>query len=282
MGKDVIIALRLRRHKARRWHFWTASPAKSPSSRSAWSCSTPKARRSSARSRRSGHKIFLDLKLHDIPNTVKKAMAVLSALDVDMVQPARRRHHRHDGGRAGGADPPGRHAPAAHRRDAAHLHRARSACSSELLHRPAAWTKSCMHYAENAKQRGAGRRRLLARWRRAKSTKPAAQDFLTVTPGVRFADGDAGDQVRVTTPAKARAHRLGLHRRRPPHHAGGRPRRGLRSAACRNLSDKEERSMTWNRCRRLQRIFCRSSAVFFRPGRAVHLGQRHQKPGLLR
>ena len=60
-----------------------------------------------------GHKIFLDLKLHDIPNTVKKAMAVLSRLDVDMVQPPRRGHPGHDGGRPGGPDPLRRQPPPA-------------------------------------------------------------------------------------------------------------------------------------------------------------------------
>ena len=69
-----------------------------------------------------GHKIFLDLKLHDIPNTVKKSMAVLSRLDVDMTQCARCRYSRDDGGRAGGPDPAGRHASAADRRDPADLH----------------------------------------------------------------------------------------------------------------------------------------------------------------
>ena len=63
-----------------------------------------------------GHKIFLDLKLHDIPNTVKKSMAVLSRLDVDMT-------NVHAAGTvAGGSDPAGRHAPAADRRDPADLH----------------------------------------------------------------------------------------------------------------------------------------------------------------
>ena len=69
-----------------------------------------------------GHKIFLDLKLHDIPNTVKKAMAVLSSLDVDMVNLHAPGTRAMMSCRARGSHPRGRHASDAHRRHAAHLH----------------------------------------------------------------------------------------------------------------------------------------------------------------
>ena len=73
--------------------------------------------------KRRGHKIFLDLKLCDIPNTVKGGMRSLSQLDVDMTNLHAFGTNRHDGGRPRRPDPPGRHPPAAHRRDAVDQHR---------------------------------------------------------------------------------------------------------------------------------------------------------------
>ena len=73
--------------------------------------------------KRRGHRIFLDLKLHDIPNTVRKTMAVLSGLDVDMCNlHAAGTIPMMEGG-TGRSDPPGRQPPVAHRRDTAHIHR---------------------------------------------------------------------------------------------------------------------------------------------------------------
>lgn len=69
-----------------------------------------------------GHKIFLDLKLHDIPNTVKKAMAALSALDVDIINLHAAGTKAMMSAALEGLTRPDGHAPAAHRRDAAHLH----------------------------------------------------------------------------------------------------------------------------------------------------------------
>ena len=120
-----------------------------------------------------GHKIFLDLKLHDIPNTVKKAMAALSALDVDIV-------NLHAAGTA-----------------------AMMTAALEGLTRPDGTRPLLMHYAENAAQ--AGLDGVVCSPLEAGAVhQRCGKDFLTVTPGVRFADGDAGDQKRVTTPAKAK------------------------------------------------------------------------------
>ena len=145
-----------------------------------------------------GHKIFLDLKLHDIPNTVKKAMAVLSALDVDicnlhaagtaaMMEAALEGLTRADGTRP--------------------LLIAVTSTSEErmqkdlLIDRPL--DEVVMHYAKNAKD--AGLDGVVCSPLEAGKVKAVCGDaFLTVTPGVRFADGEIGDQVRVTTPAKAR------------------------------------------------------------------------------
>ena len=144
-----------------------------------------------------GHKIFLDLKLHDIPNTVKKAMAVLSALDVDIC-------NLHAAGmeaalegltRADGTRP-------------LLIAVTQLTSTSEermqkdlLIDRPL--DEVVMHYAKNAKD--AGLDGVVCSPLEAGKVKAVCGDaFLTVTPGVRFADGEIGDQVRVTTPAKAR------------------------------------------------------------------------------
>ncbi len=148
-----------------------------------------------------GHKIFLDLKLHDIPNTVEKAMAVLSSLDVDlcnvhaggtiaMMEAALKGLTRPDGTRP--------------------LLIAVTQLTStdeERMHRdlliPDSLEDVVRHYAQNAKK--AGLDGVVCSPLEARLVKEACGEaFLTVTPGVRFADGDAGDQVRITTPAKAR------------------------------------------------------------------------------
>ena len=168
--------------------------------------------------RRRGHRIFLDLKLHDIPNTVRKAMAALSALDVDII-------NLHAAGTA-----------------------AMMTAALEGLTRPAG-TAAMMTAALEGLTRPDGTRPLLIAVTQLTSTdqermerellihapleevvlsyaanaaaagldgvvcspleagaihRRCGADFLTVTPGVRFAGGDAGDQKRVTTPAKAR------------------------------------------------------------------------------
>ena len=148
-----------------------------------------------------GHKIFLDLKLHDIPNTVKRAMAVLSRLDVDLT-------NLHA---AGGLDMMRAAIEGLTRSDGTRpyliavtqltsIDQAR--LSGELLiDRPL--PEVVAQYAENAKE--AGLDGVVCSPLEAGTVHAACGDaFLTVTPGVRFADGATGDQMRVTTPARAR------------------------------------------------------------------------------
>lgn len=148
-----------------------------------------------------GHKIFLDLKLHDIPNTVKKAMAVLSALDVDIC-------NLHAAGTAAMMEAAleGLTRPDGTRPLLIAVTQLTSTSEERmqkdlLIDRPL--DEVVMHYAKNAKD--AGLDGVVCSPLEAGKVKAVCGDaFLTVTPGVRFADGEVGDQVRVTTPAKAR------------------------------------------------------------------------------
>ena len=148
-----------------------------------------------------GHRIFLDLKLHDIPNTVRKAMRVLSSLDVDMVnvhaagtrammEAAREGLTRQDGSR-----PLLIAVTQLTSTDQQHM-------QEELLI-SAPLEEVVMAYARNAA--AAGLDGVVCSPLEAGAVHAACgSGFLAVTPGVRFADGDAGDQKRVTTPARAR------------------------------------------------------------------------------
>ena len=148
-----------------------------------------------------GHKIFLDLKLHDIPNTVKKAMAVLSRLDVDicnlhaagatgMMQAAVEGLTREDGTRP-------------------LLIAVTQLTSTDqetmerdlLIKQPL--DQVVMHYAETAKNAGLDGI-VCSPLEAGKVHERCGKEFLTVTPGVRFAAGDVGDQKRVMTPAAAK------------------------------------------------------------------------------
>ena len=148
-----------------------------------------------------GHKIFLDLKLHDIPNTVKKAMAVLSGLDVDMcnvhaagtsamMQAALEGLTRPDGSRP-------------------LLIAVTQLTSTDedsmrrelLIDRPL--DQVVMSYASTAKEAGLDGV-VCSPLEAGKVHQTCGDGFVTVTPGVRFVDGDVGDQKRVTTPEKAR------------------------------------------------------------------------------
>ena len=148
-----------------------------------------------------GHKIFLDLKLHDIPNTVKKSMAVLSRLDVDMtnlhaagtvrmMQAAIEGLTREDGSRPmliavtqlTSTD--------------------QESMEKDLLIKEDI-AEVVMHYAHNAKLAGLDGV-VCSPLEAGKVHERCGEGFVTVTPGVRLADGDIGDQKRVMTPAEAK------------------------------------------------------------------------------
>ena len=148
-----------------------------------------------------GHKIFLDLKLHDIPNTVKKAMAVLSRLDVDIC-------NLHAGGTIAmmeaaleGLTRPDGTRPLL-------IAVTQLTSTDQVRMEQDLWIEHpldevVLHYAENAKK--AGLDGVVCSPLEAGSIHAhCGSSFLTVTPGIRFADGDAGDQVRITTPEKAK------------------------------------------------------------------------------
>ena len=148
-----------------------------------------------------GHKIFLDLKLHDIPNTVKKTMAVLSGLYVDIV-------NLHAAGTSAmmeaaleGLTRPDGTRPLLIAVTQLTSTDQQSMERDLLIHEPMA--DVVMHYAETAKR--AGLDGVVCSPMEAKAVHDrCGRDFLTVTPGVRFADGDKGDQKRVMTPAEAK------------------------------------------------------------------------------
>lgn len=148
-----------------------------------------------------GHKIFLDLKLHDIPNTVKKSMAVLSALDVDMCNlHAAGTRAMMEAALEGLTRPDGTRPLliAVTQLTSTGEERMRDEL---LIDRPL--PEVVMHYAKNAADAGLDGV-VCSPLEAADVKRVCGADFLTVTPGVRFADGDVGDQVRVTTPARAR------------------------------------------------------------------------------
>ena len=148
-----------------------------------------------------GHRIFLDLKLHDIPNTVKKAMSVLRNLDVDMTNV-----HA-----AGTVDMMKAAVEGLTREDGTRplliAVTQLTSTSEERMQKElligASINDTIVKYAENAK--AAGLDGVVCSPLEAAMVKEACgKEFMTVTPGVRFADGDVGDQVRVTTPERAK------------------------------------------------------------------------------
>ena len=148
-----------------------------------------------------GHKIFLDLKLHDIPNTVKKSMAVLSRLDVDMTNlHAAGTKAMMEAALEGLTRPDGTRPLLIAVTQLTSTSQERMT-SDLLIEKPL--DEVVMHYAKCAAEAGlAGV--VCSPLEAGKVHETCGENFVTVTPGVRFADGDVGDQVRVTTPAKAR------------------------------------------------------------------------------
>ena len=148
-----------------------------------------------------GHRIFLDLKLHDIPNTVKRAMAVLSSLDVDIVNcHASGTVRMMEAAREGLTRPDGT-------RPLLIAVTQLTSTDQETMESDL-WIREpigevVMHYAENARR--AGLDGVVCSPLEAGAVhERCGADFLTVTPGVRFADGEVGDQKRVMTPAEAK------------------------------------------------------------------------------
>ncbi len=148
-----------------------------------------------------GHKIFLDLKLHDIPNTVKKSMAVLSRLDVDMCN-----LHAAGTSRMMEAALEGLTRPDGTRPLLIAVTQLTStdqeAMERDLLIKEPI-DKVVMHYAETAKNAGLDGV-VCSPLEARKVHDVCGERFLTVTPGVRFADGDIGDQKRIMTPEQAK------------------------------------------------------------------------------
>lgn len=148
-----------------------------------------------------GHKIFLDLKLHDIPNTVKKSMAVLSKLDVDMC-------NLHAAGTVAMMEAAieGLTRPDGTRPLLIAVTQLTSTSEERmkedlLIEKPI--DEVIMHYASRAKVAGLDGV-VCSPLEAAKVKSVCGDEFLTVTPGVRFADGEVGDQVRIATPARAK------------------------------------------------------------------------------
>lgn len=148
-----------------------------------------------------GHKIFLDLKLHDIPNTVKKAMAVLSNLDVDITNlHAAGASAMMQGAIEGLTRPDGT-------RPLLIAVTQLTSTDQETMERDILIKQPIdevvMHYAETAKNAGLDGI-VCSPLEAGKVHDRCGKNFLTITPGVRFADGDIGDQKRVMTPAAAK------------------------------------------------------------------------------
>ncbi len=150
--------------------------------------------------KRRGHKIFLDLKLHDIPNTVKKGMAVHYRLDVDMTNLHASGTKRMMQAAIEGLTRPDGTRPILIAVTQLTSTDQESMENDLLIKEPI--HKVVMHYASCAKEAGLDGV-VCSPLEAGKVHDCCGRDFVTVTPGVRFADGDIGDQKRVMTPAEA-------------------------------------------------------------------------------
>ena len=148
-----------------------------------------------------GHKIFLDLKLHDIPNTVKKSMAVLSRLDVDMTNLHAAGTKRMMEAAIEGLTRPDGTRPMLIAVTQLTSTDEETMKADLLINEPI--DKVVMHYAHNAMEAGLDGV-VCSPLEAGKVHEVCGKSFVTVTPGVRFADGDIGDQKRVMTPAAAK------------------------------------------------------------------------------
>lgn len=148
-----------------------------------------------------GHKIFLDLKLHDIPNTVKKSMAVLSNLDVDITNLHASGTKRMMEAALEGLTRPDGTRPLLIAVTQLTSTDQESMENDLLIKEPI--DKVVMHYAKNASEAGLDGV-VCSPLEAQKVHDTCGEKFLTITPGVRFADGDIGDQKRVMTPAEAK------------------------------------------------------------------------------
>ena len=200
MGKDVIIALDFP-NRERTLGFLSAFQGKKPYVKIGMELFYAEGPAIVREIKARGHKIFLDLKLHDIPNTVQKAMASLNKLDMDMVNI-----------HAAGTQEMVRAALQGLTREDGS--RPLLICVTQLtstnqermqqeLLIPHTMEETVLHYAKNSQAAGADG--VVCSPLEAGAIKAACgPDFLTVTPGVRFAGGDKGDQARVTTPERAK------------------------------------------------------------------------------
>ena len=148
-----------------------------------------------------GHKIFLDLKLHDIPNTVRRSISILAGLNVDMLNlHAAGTKAMMEAAMEGLTRPDGTRPLLIAVTQLTSTSQERMK-SDLLIEKPL--DQVVMHYAQNAAASGLDGV-VCSPLESGKVHEACGKGFLTVTPGVRFADGDIGDQVRVTTPARAK------------------------------------------------------------------------------
>lgn len=201
MGKDVIIALDFPT-MAETESFLSGFTGRKPFIKIGMELYYAEGPAAVRRLKEMGHRIFLDLKLHDIPNTVKKAMRVLSGLGVDMC-------NLHAAGTAAMMEAAleGLTAPDGSRPILLAVTQLTSTDEERMRRElliPHTVEEVVRSYAANAA--GAGLDGVVCSPLEARLVKESCgESFLTVTPGIRFADGDVGDQKRITTPEKARA-----------------------------------------------------------------------------